>query len=490
MASTNKQYIKNIGIISVGPLIATILGFLAEPWISRAWGPMVFGIGAYYTSIITMVSGLMFLRYDFAIVQAKTRREAHSLLALCIIVMLLMLVIVAPLYKYIGKLAQDDFPFERYGAIMFLSAAFASLATLLRFWYSGKKKFIAISGSLILSSVSNTSLLLVYGALGKVSEGNMIFIRVFSNILVTIVLIIPYFRKDLWITLRCVSVKSIASAAKMFRRYPLYEYWGYAANLASLTIPVILITRYWGQDTTGLYAKALSILQMMVLFIGNSVNRVLHKEAADIINRKESPARLLSQTCRGLIKFSIFPTLFLVLLAPELFSVLLGSQWRLSGVFSQYLSVWTFTAILSNAMLPMFGILNKQLQLSVFTISTLIVRVIILVYMGRIGSHIVVATAVFALGNFIVLGIKSGYILAIGGVNLKTMGMYLGGLLVKMSPYVVAILFVKTILKLNGLLSLIVGGVLALPYIYYFYLKDSGLVSMMIKKGKNILKIA
>ena len=73
---------------------------------------------------------------------------------------------------------------------------------------------------------------------------------------------------------------------------------------------------------------------------------------------------------------------------------------------------------------------------------------------------------------------------------MKTMGMYLGGLLVKMSPYVVAILFVKTILKLNGLLSLIVGGVLALPYIYYFYLKDSGLVSMMIKKGKNILKIA
>lgn len=474
----NKQYIKNIGIVSIGPLFASILGFFAEPWISRAWGPMVYGIGAYYHSVITIVSGLLFLRYNFAIVQAKNRREAHNLLALCFIVLILMLLIIAPFYKFASSMAKGDFPFDKYEGLIFLSAAFASIGILYRFWYSGQKKFIAISGSLILSSLSNTILLLVYGAMGKVSEQNMIYIRVFTTMLVPIVLIAPYFRRDFWITLKVVSLKGILSVAKKFKRFPLYEYWGFAANVMAYNIPVIIIARYWGQESTGLYAKAFNLLNVMVLLVGNSVNRVLHKEAADLVNQKKSIASLLIQTSNGLIKYSILPTVFLILLAPEFFSILLGQRWQMSGVFSQYLSLWTLAAILGNATLPIFGVLNKQLHYTLFTVSSLVARVIILVIMGTLKADIVLSTAVFSIANFLVVSLMTGYILHVGGVKLILMYKALGKLILQLLPYIALILTCKYILILSSFQSLAIGIVLAIPYAYLFYIRNSAFAGM------------
>jgi len=489
MPAVNNQYIKNIGIISLGPLVSTIIGFFAEPWISRMWGPIPWGVGAYYTSVMNILSGLMFLRYNFAIVQASTKEKAYNLVALSLLIMTLMLVIVAPFYKQISQYGKADFPFEKYGAVMFLSAAITSLAILLRFWFSAQKKLVAISGSMILSSISNTALLLIFGALGKVSEGNMIFIRVLSNVLVTGVLLISFIRRDFWEMLRSVSLKGIVSVAKEFKRYPLYEYWGFAANAVSVGVPIFLITRYWGQEATGLYAKANNILAMMLSFAGSSVNQVLHKEAADIVNRGESPATLLMQTSAGVSRYMIFPSVFLILLAPEFFGVLLGSRWHISGVFTQYMTIWTFTAILSTSVLPMFGILNKQLQLSVFTITTLVLRVLILMGMGRRGADIVFATAVFAFANALVLVIKTMYIMFQSGVNLGKFGAILGKYLLVLLPYIAAVLIMKHLLNLSDLLLVIISVALALPYVYYFYLYKSELADMVLAKGKNMLPL-
>jgi len=479
MSSINTRYLKNIGIVSFGPLFAAVLGFFAEPWISRYWGPKVYGIGIYYNSIINIVSGLMFLRYNFAIVQAKTQRQAHSLLVLCIIVMLMMLAVVAPFYRYLTGFLQDDFPFDKYGVLLFITAIFAALGILFRFWYSSKRKFIAISGSLILSSLSTTILLIVMGAMGKVSEANMLYIRAFSTMLVPVILIIPYLRRDLCITLRCVSLKNIIAVAKEFRRYPIFEYWGFAANLLAISLPVMIIARYWGKEVTGLYGKAYNFLSMINLFIGSSVNSVLHKEAADIVNRGEDLSQLLIQTSYGLIKFSILPTVFLVLVAPEFFSVLLGERWRLSGVFAQYLSVWTFMTILSTAILPVFGVLNKQWQLSVFTVSTLLIRTALLVWMGKKGASIVLATSAFALANFVILGIKSGYILKVGGVNLGRMFAILGRFLLQLLPYIIMMVAVKALLDLSSVKILLIASIGAMPYLYLFYIRKSTILALI-----------
>ena len=79
-------FIKNVGLVSLGPIIVSLVGFLAEPWISRMWGPELYGLGAYFYSVLQILTPSLFLRYNFAIVQAADHREASNLLILSLLI--------------------------------------------------------------------------------------------------------------------------------------------------------------------------------------------------------------------------------------------------------------------------------------------------------------------------------------------------------------------------------------------------------------------
>ena len=53
-----RDFVKNIGIVSAGPIIAVVAAFIAEPWIARLWSPVVYGVGSYYFNIVSLLSGL------------------------------------------------------------------------------------------------------------------------------------------------------------------------------------------------------------------------------------------------------------------------------------------------------------------------------------------------------------------------------------------------------------------------------------------------
>ena len=86
MQRKNKEFARNVVIVSLGPIIISILGFFLEPWIARLWSPEIIGIGAYFNSLLQILTPAMFLRYNFAIVQAETDEEAHNLFFLSLIV--------------------------------------------------------------------------------------------------------------------------------------------------------------------------------------------------------------------------------------------------------------------------------------------------------------------------------------------------------------------------------------------------------------------
>lgn len=478
MSALNKTFLSNVAIVSFGPIFASVLGFFAEPWIARYWDPRIWGIGSYYNSIINAVSVLLFLRYNFAIVQAKDKDEAHNILALCLVLFIVLLLILVPLYDILVRSGSNDFPFAKYKALIFLSSAFAALSVLFRFWYSGQKKFIVISASMMIMSLSNTILLLVFGALGKVSEANMINIRVFSTSLVGVSLMLPYLFKEFRETIKVVSLKRIIEVAKRHYRYPLYEFWGFAAGTIAFSLPVILVTKYWGQEMNGLYSKSYNLLYMMVILVGNSVNRVLHKEVADILNSKGDAAELLRQTCMGILKFTLLPTLFLVLLGPEFFTILLGQRWELSGVFAQYLSIWTLAILVSTAFSPLFGLYNKQKQSSVFAVLSLIIMAAILVFMGRRQTDIVLTMAVFATVNFLVLMLKSAYILNVAKVQMSRLYKAAAQLVLQMIPFALVMIILKQFVKLGPLSLLAFGGVLSMPYLYLFYIRKSAMLNI------------
>ncbi|MDD3143901.1 MAG: oligosaccharide flippase family protein [Candidatus Cloacimonetes bacterium] len=471
----NKLFLKNVGIVSLGPIIAAMVGFFAEPWISRLWGPELYGLGAYFHSVLQIIVPAMFLRYNFAIVQAADFSEAANLLALSLLVFTAFFILVALAYPIFGSMMGDSFPFESYKGLFLIALAAGSIATLLRFWASHHKRFGLQTLSTITLQIVPVALLLVWGFQGSIGEAQMIKVRSIAYISYPLLLIMSFLWQDVAKVWRNVSWLGIKAAAKKFVDYPRHEYLGFLANLLAFNLPVILIARYWGTATSGLYAKAFTIMYMFVLLLGDSVNRVLHKEAADMVNGGKDLAPFIDKVLRALVYLSLLPFILLMLVGPELFSVFLGELWLVSGQFAQAMALWSFANLLNLSLLPLYGVLNRQRQYTRFTLATLALRALILILMGMAGTNVILALAVFSVANVVVLMWQTVYISGCAGVNIKESLVFILKRIMEMLPLVAIFLLIKHISGLGPLPLIACVILLSLPYVYKYYIRNLSL---------------
>lgn len=469
---SNSLFLKNVGLVSLGPIIASLAGFLAEPWISRMWGPELYGIGAYFNSILQLLTPALFLRYNFAIVQSVDAGEAANLLSLSLLVFMGFVALVVLGYPLFGRLMGGGFDFDGY-RWFFLSALIAgAIATLLRFWASYQKRFGLQTLSTILLQIVPVVLLLFLGYRARIGEKQMIFVRSMAYYCFPALLVVSFVIKDAGKVFRQVSWQGMKIVAQKYSNYPRHEYLGFLANLLAFNLPVILIAKYWGTEESGLYAKAFTLLYMFVLLLGDSVNRVLHKEAADMVNGGKDLAPFINNVFRALVYLSLLPFVLVMLVGPELFSVFLGERWLVSGQFAQAMSIWSFANLLNLSLLPLFGVLNLQRQYTRFTLATLALRALILIAMGKVGAEVVLTLAVFSLVNVAVLLWQTIYIAAQAGVRQSESLSFLGKRSAELLPLAGVFLVVRQFATPGPLPLIGLAALLSLPYVYLYYVRN------------------
>ncbi len=477
--SSNKDFSKNVLIVSLGPVISSILSLLFEPIIARLWEPYVFGTISFFNSIVLVFSPMIFMRYNFAIVQAKDNEEKFNLLALSILIMFVFIIALFLVYPILTPFIKSNFPFIKYRNIFFLTVIFAGLFVLYRFWSSSEKRFTQIALSVILLQLSNTTLLVIFGVLGLTDSSSGILIRSLSYIVSPILMIFVFFRKDIKKGIKYIRIKSIIGVMKKYKKYPLIEFWGIWANNISFHIPTILIAKYWGQEVNGLYSKAFVIVYLLVLFFGDAVNRVFHKEVADMVNNKQDISQFIVNVISTLSQISILPFILLIIVGPELFSFFLGGMWLQSGYYAGAISFWMYTMLISTAIIPLYGVLNKQGQQTFFSLLMLFMRSSVLIYMGLKGTSGLLAVSVFSLLSMVLVTFQFSFIIKKAGVPLKVLAKIIITPIVKTFPLIVIVLSVKYFLHLANLNILIITALLAIPYVYWFYYKHETINTML-----------
>jgi O-antigen/teichoic acid export membrane protein len=481
----NQDFARNVIIVSLGPIIASAFSFIAEPWIARYWEPEIFGLVSYFGSFLLMISPALFLRYNFAIVQCKNKFEEYNLVGLSIAVFSVLFIIIFILFPYFTKFLGSDFPFLRFKFNFFISLFFASLYALLRYWAAFSRKFVQISLSTIILQVSFTILLLIFGYLQKTDTDTIIWIRTISYILGPIALIVIFFWKNFQTFKQHVSLRGIVLVAKKYKRFPLFEFWGFTANLIAFNIPIILIARYWGQEINGLFSKAFFIEYMFVMFVGEAISRVLHKEYSDMVNQGKNSVPFIINTFFTLVQVSLLPFISLILIGPELFELFLGKTWAQSGLFAQNIAMWMFSIVVSLSFSPLFSVLNKQKQFAAFHLVLLFFRIVLLTIFGRIQMDVFNAVLIFSLVNFALLSFQTLYILRVAGLNLGKILRLLLKPALQLIPFVFLVKMIQIFISPSPIFLIIIVFVLSTPYIYLFYLKSTVLPMLFGKLFKN-----
>jgi O-antigen/teichoic acid export membrane protein len=349
----------NIFILLSGTAISQGLLIVTSPILTRIFIPEDFGLYGLYTSCCSIMTVFACGRYDLAIIKPKHNSDARILLnlsvTLSIIFSTLLFIIVFFLNKPIVSMLGD----ERIGFwlyLMPLSIFTLSANSAFSFWLNRNKLFKDMRTNRIISSTTITILSLGIG-ISKLLKGGLIMGYIIGHLFTVFLL-----KKKVLENKYEFNLKRFKVLMKRYVEYPKYMIIGTLASEVSATIPLVLITTFYGSAITGLFTLASRVTSLPISFLGNAIGEVYRQKASEEYNNNGNCKQLYINTLKKLIAISVIPFFILFFFSEYLFVFFFGSNWQGAGVISESLAFLNFFQLIS---IPMSYtiLLNKSQKL-------------------------------------------------------------------------------------------------------------------------------
>ena len=159
---------------------------------------------------------------------------------------------------------------------------------------------------------------------------------------------------------RSFSLSVIIRSAKKYIKFPMLDIWSILIAHLGVTAPILLLTAFFSPVICGLYSKAMYLLYVPSIIIGNSVGHVFLQESAAAQACGKNLGGMVETVLNRMITLGTCPFALLLIISPELFGVFLGARWSESGVYSQILVPQLFLGFLMGSITTLFGTLGKQ----------------------------------------------------------------------------------------------------------------------------------
>lgn len=373
---------RDITKLSIGTFLSQVISLLSAPLLSRYYGPEAFGVSAIFFSIIGLLSVIVCLRYENAIVVA-TEKESIYLLIISILssvivsfFIFLVIVILKPFFL--------DF-FDKKGIVNFIFfipmfLLLSGLYNSFNSWFIRKRNFSHISIGNISNQVTTTSYSLLTGAFFMIRSSNLIIASFLGQLVINIVFIFKFITSDLKLIKQKITTAELFESIVRYKNFPLYSSFGSIINSASWQLPVMAMGYFFSVNVVGFYSLGFRLLQLPMSIIGASIGQVFFQKGAAFENNKLT--NLVKSTFRKLFIISIIPTIILTFISGDLFQFVFGVKWREAGVYVQILAPWAFFWFISSPLAWIYTIKEKQKEELYIHVLIFIVRLISIIIGG------------------------------------------------------------------------------------------------------------
>jgi lipopolysaccharide exporter len=341
------SFIHNLRVLLTGTVAAQGLLVLISPILSRLYTPNQFGELSIYTSIFMILTVIATLRYEQAIIIAKTEEEALVVLKSCLVISLALSTIISlllyfyktPFLRLLGISSDTNWIW-----LVPVSTLALGFYQSLNYWCTRNGEYKRLSKSLIFRS-STMSLVQTGSGIAKLNHFNGLIIgQVMGQLISSISLFIQVLLKD---KKKFINNKLTLSNVKetliSFREFPLFSIpTGIIDTFSRNMIPFFFIA-YYGAGIAGFFAMAAKMIQIPFDLIGNSIFQVFYPKITSDFNNGKG---IYSSTRKILIYMSLFSftvIIIVLLCGPWLFKLVLGDQWVIAGEYARWVVI-TFTA--------------------------------------------------------------------------------------------------------------------------------------------------
>jgi O-antigen/teichoic acid export membrane protein len=349
------NFVKNISYVSLGSIAAQAISLAASVFLTRLYSPEEFGEFSVVLSISSVIAIVATLRLETAIPLAKddgeSKRIAEAALFsvfICTVFIVLALAIAETSWNLTRA---SNIEASRWLVPAFVSSTAAwSVMSMLQ---SRRGNFSGLSLSTVSSSaIQNLGQILAgvthAGALG-LSAGYVVGrawnVGVLSR------------GSGIRINNR---FEQHWSTIKRWRRMPLMTMLPSLLNMLSVGSVALFVASFYGNMFAGYFALAVRILALPAALLGQAVRTVFYPKTAEVERNGNGMKQLIETATTALVVAAVPVFGLILLLGPEIFELVFGSEWRYAGTISALLAPWLGTSFISS---PLSGLVTVKDQL-------------------------------------------------------------------------------------------------------------------------------
>lgn len=340
------------------------------PIITRLYGPEAFGLLGTFVAILAVITPLAALSYPIAIVLPKNDADAIGLAKMSLLIALATSLLTAFVLLVFGNAIVDIFNLEAVGSFILLLPVAMFLSTgmaVANQWVIRKKLFklkakVAVMQALWLNSAKAgvglilpvAAVLVIFTVLGSALHSLMLYLGIRKHHS-------PPAASD---PVEDAGVdapgRSFKDMAWQHRDFAYYRTPQIFLNAASQNMPVLMLISFFGPAAAGFYSLGKLVLGLPSILIGQSVASVFYPRINEAVHAGENSRRLIMKASLALAAVGVAPYGIVVLFGPWLFAFVFGEEWRMAGVYAQWLALWSYFGFINRPSIAAIPVLSLQ----------------------------------------------------------------------------------------------------------------------------------
>lgn len=350
-----------IATLAGGTALGQLATIVATPVLTRLYPREDFGLLGLYTAFLSTLAIIAGLRYEQAVPIAEEDQDAADALGLAAINTVLVSLAVALVLLLWGRPIMRLFEAEDlmpYLWVIPLGLLLQSLNQTISTWGVRRKAFGSLArrkaqqgvftaltqAALGIAKVGPVGLLLGHGV-GQGFGGETLVRNAWKE------------DKTLF---KQVSMAGLKRAWTRYARFPIFSLPAAFLNTLALTMPMLLMARYYGMANNGELQQAMKIMAIPLSLIGAAAGQAFLGEAPKLLRNDPLKAQnLFDRITKKLAMMSmvvILGGISMIWLAP----IILGAQWKLAGVFMAFLGFSSALQLVTSPISQITTIIERQ----------------------------------------------------------------------------------------------------------------------------------
>lgn len=354
------EFSRNVLTLMTGTTIAQAIPIAISPILTRIYTPEDFGVFALFLAIISILGVVISARYEFAIILPRKDEDALHLVVLSLLIafllsMICLIIIIIFNVQIVSILDNPQITLWLYFIpfSLFLTGVYQSL----NYWINRKKFYKRLAITRVIQSSSTATVNLSFGFTG-LSSG-LIIGQLLGQLISTFTLI-----KLTWIEVKqnlfFLNKIKLYAIAKRYSNFPKYDILASLINVSSHQLTYVLFNILFGAVSAGFFYLTQKIMSLPVVLIASSISDVFRQEASKEYKQLGNAWIIYKITFKKLFFLSLIPSFVLFFYSVEIFVLIFGEQWRISGEYAQILVPMLFLQFISSPLSSMFYIAEKQ----------------------------------------------------------------------------------------------------------------------------------